>query len=143
MTVSKQPSKDNSEIIFDYLQSVMDVTSRIDERVKILIENNKNLKEEIDKVNESYRQVISKVVILEERDVKNIILDCVVIKEKINLLQLEQKKLAELSSDISVLQQKLKVIDNFWIKIFDSVWKLMLTIIAGYILYKLGFQAPP
>ena len=33
--------------------------------------------------------------------------------------------------------------DTRWSKIFDLVWKFVLMMIAVYILYKVGFQAPP
>jgi len=88
--------------ILDSINVVSGLVSRIDERVKILGENQESM---IDNI----KSLENKVQIME--------------------FKLEDTK------------TKLGKHDAFWDKIFDLVWKVVLMILAGYILYVLGLQA--
>jgi chromosome segregation ATPase len=121
--------------VSDSIQLVFDLTSRIDERVKILIERQKEIDDQIEKLLEMQHQTLHRLVALES---------------KVATIDDPQKELTELRNKIHALEMKAENFqmrigyhDSRWIQIFDAVWKILLMIIAGYILYKLGLQAPP
>ena len=74
------------------------------------------------------------------------------LSERIAILSTEEsrKDFSELRNKAHALeirfeniQMKLNNHDSRWNSIFDAVWKVALMIITGFILYKLGIQAPP
>jgi hypothetical protein len=62
---------------------------------------------------------------------ESIIKDIESIEDKVQVMEFK----------IEDVKTKLGKHDAFWDKIFDLVWKTVLMIIAGYILYILGLQA--
>jgi len=74
------------------------------------------------------------------------------IDERVKILGESQESIIEniqsLEDKVQVMEYKIEEAktklgkhDAFWDKIFDMVWKTVLMIIAGYILYMLGLQA--
>jgi hypothetical protein len=88
--------------VLDSINVVSGLVSRMDERVKILGENQ-------DSMIENIKSLENKVQVME--------------------LKIEDAK------------TKLGKHDAIWDKIFDMVWKTVLMVLAGYILYVLGLQA--
>jgi DNA repair exonuclease SbcCD ATPase subunit len=141
------------------IQAVFDLTSRIDERVKILIEHQKEIDSQIDKVIEMQQSCIQRLNLLEAQDYDLIAQDLHEISKKIAVIQSDkpEKELQNLKSDNQELNKKIHSLElkleatnykvgsqeNRWIRIFDSLWKILLMIIASYILYKLGLQGKP
>jgi hypothetical protein len=97
-------AKETSNIlqILDSINVVSGLVSRIDERVKILGENQES--------------IIENIKLLED-------------KVQVMELKLEDAK------------TKIVKHDAIWDKIFDMIWKTILMILAGYILYMLNLQA--
>jgi chromosome segregation ATPase len=109
-------------------QSVSDITSRIDERVKIIAEKQKEADANIKKTANDLHALKEKVAIIADSK-----------KEIIEL----RNKIHSLEFQAEALSTRLAHHDTRWGQIFDAFWKMTLMIIAGYILYKLGLQSPP
>lgn len=54
-----------------------------------------------------------------------------------------KKEIVDLKVQICALSEKIKYIGGYWDKLFDGIWKLILTIIGTAILWLLGFQSSP
>lgn len=138
--------------VSDSIQLVFDLTSRIDERVKMLIEAKKEVDEQIEKLLEIQHHALHRLTVLESKDIGNVQNDLHSLSEKIAIIlsddpqkELEETKLklSELRNQFLILEMRVGHQSHVWTQIFDAIWKIVLMIIAGYILYKLGLQAPP
>lgn len=167
MAISKNTAnKDSSALaeqffsqVQESIQMMFDLTSRIDERVKMVIERQKEIDTQIDKLIELQQTCIHRLAILEAKDIEAVNDDLQVLSEKIAVIQNEKPvreisglwtEYQDLHKKIGGLEVKLEAMDfkvgnqeSRWGKMFDGAWKIILMIIAGYILYKLGLQSPP
>ena len=134
------------------IQLIFDLTSRIDERVNMLIEKQKKIEEQIEKALEIQQTIINRLSILESKDLHHIQDDFHKLSEKVAVIVNENtyEDIVDLRNRTQSVEVKLENInmrvghhDNRWGQIFDAVWKVALMCIAGYILFKLGIQAPP
>lgn len=155
--------KTEAEILMEHynnvnqsIKSVFDLTSRIDERVKMLVERQGDLEEQLDKAIDNQQQILSRVLVLESRDATPIATankaEIHEIKQRVAVMEsVESKK------DIEDIKQKIHLLDlrvesinmrtanqeSRWAKLFDLVFKLTIMLIGGYLLFKFGWQAPP
>lgn len=113
---------------------------RIDERVKFLLEQKKEIDIQIEKTSNLLHSFLNRLVALESKDFK-------AVQEELHLIKAE---LVELRSKVQNLEIKAESAqisigrnEYRWTQIFDAIWKVSLMCIAGYILYKLGLQSPP
>jgi len=138
--------------VSESIQLVFDLTSRIDERVKMLIERQKEIDDQIEKLLEMQQSVIHRLTHLEAKDIGSVQEDLHILSEKVAIIASDdpEEEIKDLKVKVHDLQIKVESInlrvgnhDNRWTRIFDYLWRFGLMLIAGYILYKLGFQAPP
>jgi len=138
--------------VSESIQLIFDLTSRIDERVKMLIERQKEIDEQIEKLLSLQHGALNRLSALEAKDFHSVQENLHSLSEKVAIIASDnpQKELIELRSKVHSLEVKAENIqmrigyhDHRWAQIFDFIWKLALMCIAGYILYKLGLQAPP
>lgn len=146
------PSEQNFRQVSESIQTLFELTSRIDERVKMLIERQKELDAQIEKLLELQHHALTRLTAVEAKDFNSVQENLHSLSEKVAVIVSDdpQKELIELRSKVHSLEVKAENIqmrvghhDHRWTQIFDSVWKVTLMCIAGYILYKLGIQAPP
>lgn len=123
------------------MKLVLDLTSRTDERVKMLIEKQNELEIRINRLlennqisdthmREEINDLSEKIAIMENRDFAEEISE---VQDNIHNIEIK----------IQNLNNRLGIHDKSWDKIFDAFWKICLIVIAGFILYKLGIQQPP
>ena len=138
--------------VSDSIQLVFDLTSRIDERVKMLTEMQKELDDQIEKLLELQQTELNRLLVLESKDIGTVKMDLQLLNEKISVLSKDDphpkinefhQKHRELEIKVEGIILRMGTHDNRWAKAFDAFWKILLMVIAGYILYKLGLQAPP
>jgi hypothetical protein len=143
------------------IKSVFDLTSRIDERVKMLVERQNIADERYDKVLELLQQLVNRVTILESKDISNVKTDLNDMNKKIAIMENSETKHDKESSvtkhDMEDIKQKIHTLDlrveainmmtatqeSRWAKLFDLVFKLTIMLIGGYLLFRFGWQAPP
>lgn len=145
---SAQLPTQNSESI----QMVFDLTSRTDERVKMIIEHQKEIEEQIEKLIIRTDSISHRLSIIDANDFASIKNNLHSLREKVAVITNDNsyKELIELRAKIQSIELKAENIqirlgfhDHRWSQIFDLIWKMALMCIAGYILYKLGLQPPP
>jgi len=134
------------------IKSLFDLTTRIDERVEQLMANhaiyNKKLESCSDKCNqksESYNnkinELLTKVTILEKTtnhsdDIDDIDKEINNLLIKINSLELNHLEIKK------TLEANNAKVERRWGTIVNFVLQLLWVVIAAYLLYKLGIQAP-
>ena len=116
--------------VSESIQLVFDLTSRIDERVKMLVEHQNDLDERVDKLLETHQSSLSHLAVIESKEYNSIIANL-----EVRVKNLELK--------VEMISMRIGNHDSRWLLIFDSVWKICLMLVGGYILYKLGISPPP
>jgi len=138
--------------VSDAIQTVFDLTSRIDERVKMLITHQNEIDLRLEKLLDMHQQILHRITAIESKNLNAIEDDLQNLNEKVAILENDdcRGEIQELKTKIHSFDLKQENItlrigshDGRWNKIFDSIWKFALMLIAGFILYKLGFQSPP
>ena len=142
------------EKVHESIKIILDLSSKIDERSKIIANRQKNFDEHIKKIIDTNHDLKSRASVLESQSKD----DIVVIKNEIQLIN--QRLIVLESQDIkanqSLLDRRLNNLEvrfenislrttsseNKWSVIVDFFIKLGWTILAGYILYKFGFPEP-
>ena len=109
------------------INNVIDITSRIDERLKILYEKDDEYKEDFQSI---FRDISS----ILQRLASN---DCVVptIVENLNELK---KKVYDLEIKMSNVNVAVKDHENKWSKLLDWIFKIALTALSVFAAWKLG-----
>jgi len=120
------------------LKSVSDVTTRIDERIKILVEDNNLFKSRFEKVAETQSALVSRLSIIESNhDISNIKNDIVSLQEKIEFLS---GKSIKIEQDIHMMEKSLGQHEYRWTNVVDFLYKLTTVVIGSIILWKLGIK---
>lgn len=170
MTSNKQGSSNmsrNEDEVFidqynqmtDSIKSVFDLTSRIDERVKRLVERQNDADIRYDKVLELLQQLVNRVAILESKDISKV--DINEINKRVAIMESFEAKhdvedigakhgIEDIKQKIHTLDLRVEAInmrtvtqEGRWAKLFDLVFKLTIMLIGGYLLFRFGWQAPP
>lgn len=164
---SNMPRNEDEMFIDQYnqvtesIKSIFDLTSRIDERVKMLVERQNDADIRYDKVLELLQQLVNRVTILESKDISNVKIDVNEINKRVAIMEsFEAKHNVEdigAKQDIEDIKQKIHTLDlrveainmrtvtqeGRWAKLFDLVFKLTIMLIGGYLLFRFGWQSPP
>lgn len=120
------------------LKSVSDVTTRIDERVKVLVEDNNVFKVRFERVAEIQSALVVRLGIIESsHDVSNLKKDIIALQEKIEYLS---GKSIKIEQDISQMEKSIGQQDNKWANVVDFLYKVATVVIGAIILWKLGIK---
>ena len=118
----------------DSLKLVFDITSRIDERTKILIESNNESKSRIEKLYEQQTELINRISILESKNITQTIND---LKNDISVVE---SKVEHLSERCLHLEKDLNQTSSKFASIIDFIFKVGVVVIGSIILWKLGIK---
>lgn len=116
------------------LKLVFDITSRIDERMKILIENNNDSKERIEKLFDQQNALLNRITILENRNSSQLISE---LKNEISILD---NKVEHLSERCVHVEKEVNQNSSKWAALVDFTFKIGVVIIGSIILYKMGIK---
>jgi|GEM_PF-6537685 len=109
--------------VSESLKLVFDISSRIDERVKNIAENQNALSERVDKLIEKYENVITRLSVLENKNNNHLKDDVFEMKKTIHDVELK----------VSTLQTSSVGQENKWKIAIEFFFKLLLLIIGGII----------
>lgn len=117
----------------------LELLSRLDERVKNLHTTQSKIEDQIARMSKSQTSLFNKT--------SAIFADLELHQSRIK--NLENEDFEEIRNSINQINSKIQSMDvrvgnndSRWFLLFDSVWKIVLMLIASYILYKLGWQPP-
>lgn len=120
--------------VSDSLKLVFDLTSRIDERMKIVIAGNTETKEKIEKLASQYNDILTRVSLLENRNTNR----------EIDELKADIKTFSDDMDSINIkvieMEKDLKSHSYKWSNLVDFVFKIAVIVIGGVILWKLGVK---
>jgi predicted nuclease with TOPRIM domain len=111
------------------VEILCDSTSRVDERVKMLLENQEKLDAKFEKIIDKHISIQTKMLIIEERMTK-IVESIEDTTDRMNEVEKKQNDLYQF-----------KVGTEFHFKnIFSLAYNIGLSVAVGYILYRMGWQ---
>jgi uncharacterized protein YhaN len=118
----------------DSLKLVFEMTARIDERMKVLIESNNESKDRIEKLYENQMTLINRIAILENKNGTQLITD---LKNDVNIID---GKIEHLSERLVHVEKEMMQTNNKWSSIVDFIFKVGVVVIGSIILWKLGLK---
>ena len=108
------------------LEQLIDISSRIEERLSALMEQHKDFKQEMTKMGEELRGLGNRLSVVE-------------VKENPSFAILESKY-NDLHTKVIVLERDGKSIAKWGSSIISNLMQLIQIVIGSYILYKLGIR---
>jgi len=123
------PRKNSSEDLDSQIKTTHDLATRIDERVKLLVENHDKIESKLEKFLDKQIDIVSKVIINEQN------------------IEYVEESISKMDDRISDMEESHLLLNNFK-KGTESTFKnigkhlvnIVLTILVGYILYVLKFE---
>lgn len=157
-----------SSDLLQEIKIILDITSRVDERVKLIQSNQQDLNHRVNDFLSEFNELSSRVSVIESKSGGNLhLLEQTINEMKIKIENIDiggtkssyktQEELDDLESDISDIKNRIAKIDekvgrlqdhkNSWEdkanKYFNFITQGVWVIIVCYVLYKLGLQSPP
>lgn len=133
------------------INHVLDLSSRIDERVKMLIEKSNDFSIKMESITANYSNLIQRVVALESYldydDFAKLEDNYDLLEKKILLLESCSENLKALDVRINKIEAGHKDFDFFkkntesnMKTLFDAIYKIIITLGMAYVMYKLGLK---
>jgi hypothetical protein len=126
------------------MKHVLDLTSRIDERVKMLIDQNSIFSNKIDIMNKNYSEIVQRITILESYIDDDKIQE---LEKRLVILELQSndvkgliEKLSTFEDDHKELKRFKKSAENNFKTVFDAIYKIITMLIGAYLLWKFGWN---
>lgn len=124
------------------IKSLFDLTSRIDERVKMLMEKQQENSEKLSDISKLYNDLMQKVAIIESKNGDKL-------HEEINKLESNiDSSVDKINENVKTLQIRVSLVEKStqgtearWKTIIDLGFKALATAIMCYILWKLGLPS--
>ena len=143
------PEKPHPSILFEDVNSMhrisesimelLQLSSRVDERVQILMKKNQDLEEKIDEQTGIINELNSKIRVLESKDTNAHIRD-----------KVRSQEFRTLADEVKMLNLRIHSLENSsnhqedrWKTIVGFVIQLAWVILASFLLYRLGISSPP
>ncbi len=131
--------------VSDSVKVVLDLSARIDERIKIMSQNQMDQEKDLVQLKTSLTEAATRVRLLEALDFPALRKETESVLQKIMVM--ESKNLDALEKRVQVVELKLegyghgqKTMEDKIKTFVDIFWKLALPIIVGVMLYKFGFK---
>jgi predicted nucleic acid-binding Zn-ribbon protein len=122
------------------IKAMFDVTARIDERVKMLVEKQHEVERRLDGISTSQMTLTTKVGILENRNGKDL-------KDQIarvdSSVEGARDEIKQMQMRLITVEKSATSSEHKWKSIFDFIYKAVWVILVCYLLFKLNLTPPP
>lgn len=132
MPEEKMTNSYPSSKVVESIQTIFDLTARIDERVHLMMTQNKELQLKIDNQMSCFNDLNLRVRMIEGKNDAHLTQDVDNMRNELHKFEMKLQKL-EGSSEGQ---------ETRWKTIFTFGLQLLWVILAAFLLYKLGIQAP-
>ena len=121
--------EDISAQIFENIQKLFDLSTRIDERIKSIQIQQEHLYNRIDNTVKNYIEVVQKIAVLESNDNES-------------QIDLYHNQIIEIDKRLLLLEEQSGTHNERWKGVATFVIQLVWVILAAYLLTKLNLQSP-
>jgi len=122
----------------DNIQKLFDLSTRIDERVKMIQSRQEIMDRRIDEIISIKNTLMQKIAVIESKEDALGIYD----EQTINRIENIEKALISVDKRLDSVEGKNEISSDRWNKIATFVIQLVWVILAAYLLTKLHLQAP-
>jgi polyhydroxyalkanoate synthesis regulator phasin len=129
----RRASAEYSAQVSESIRSVFELTTRIDERVQIMMKKQEELERKIDAPMALSQAIATRVAILESKTT-------VALEAEVKATSEEVRVLASKVQDLEGTHGRTK---EGWKQAIGFVVQLLWVVVAAYVLYKLKLQGPP
>ena len=119
--------------VSESIKSVFDITSRIDERTKIIMEKQADVDKRLEEAIKHINSISSRVLLLESKDER-------AIKE---MMERHTQKISELEKHLEIIKLHTEGSDGKWKQVISFGAQIVLAFIAAYFALKLGTAGKP
>ena len=116
--------------VSDSIKLVFDLTSRIDERVKHLVEQHSDSNQRIERLVERQEDIFSRISVLENKNGNGYKEDIIELKKNVHIMEIK----------MSSLELQTNQHENKWQKIIDFVFKVSVAVVVAIIVWKIGLK---
>jgi hypothetical protein len=113
--------------VSESIKLVFDLTSRIDERVKVLVEQHQEANSKIERLMDRQENLLSRISVLESSDQRT---DVDAVQKDIHGIQVR----------LSTLEIHNQGHQNRWDKTVDFIFKIAVALVSAFALWKLGIK---
>lgn len=121
-------------------QSIFELTSRMDERIKIIMEQQSSAEKKFTQFIELQHEMISRVIVLESKNGHKIEKEMEKIERQIEKIE---EKMKNIENDTQVLKMHSQSNMTIWKQIGDFVVKIIWVVVACWLVLKLGLSNLP
>ncbi len=121
------------------IKAIFDLTARIDERVKMLLEQHALLSKKLDNQAVQDNEMVTRISVLENRNGKLTEKEIHRLEEELNELEV---KVDEMKEGLGETKRWAMVNQSRWKMVFDFTYKVIYSALVGYLLYRLNFPFP-
>jgi len=122
------------------IKAMFDMTARVDERVKMLVDKQNNVEHRLETICTSQMELTTKVGILETRNGHEVKQHVAKVDSSIDALEGE---LRQVELRLMAVEKTASSSEAKWKMILDFVYKAVWVILVCYLLYKLNLTPPP
>lgn len=116
--------------VSDSIKLVFDLTSRIDERVKHLVEQHNEANQRIEKLMERHENILSRISVLENKNGNGIKEDITELKKDFHTIEIK----------IAALEMQTSRHENKWQTVGDFIFKIAVAVIGAVIVWKITLK---
>ena len=122
------------------IQAVFELTARVDERVKLLMDKQTQIDAKLESLSVSQMNLFTKVSVLETKDGEELKNALVSLDNEVKGVT---KELHAIDMRLHGVEQVATRTENKWQMVFDFVYKTVWVVLVCYLLFKLNLQPPP
>ena len=129
------------------LKTNFEVMTRLDERVKSLVEKLHEFDERIKLILQEQGELTTRVGIIENRVCKP---PCLYLSELKAAFERDLSNLNDLQSDVKTIENRVShvertatAVEDRWKRVFGFVFQALSTLLICWLLYRMGLQTPP
>lgn len=121
------------------IKAIFDLTARIDERVKMLVEQQTALGQKLDNQGMQDGDMATRISVLENRNGKVAEKEIDRVAEELNDLE---EKVDDMEETLGDAKRWAMISQSRWRMAFDFLYKMAYAVLVAYLLYRLNFPSP-
>ena len=120
----------------DSIKSVFELTTRVDERVQLMMKKQEDVERKIDGISSEMKELNTRVTVLESNNGKAAVAQMATEVDRL------KDNIGDMKLKIQTLESKTESSEGKWKTVLNFGLQILWVVVAAYLLYRLGIQAP-
>lgn len=118
------------------IKSIFELTTRVDERVQLMMKKQEDVEWKIDGISTEMKELSTRVTVLESNNGKAV---AAAVSTEVDRLK---DTISDMKLKIQTLESKADSSEGKWKTVLNFGLQILWVVVAAYLLYRLGIQAP-